>query len=433
MEKRKETRNIFRQAKQANKAMLAAILFLLACGTKTEETTDQGRPPFDPSYAFADGKIPRNVLDSYLSRSILQAEYLNTPGFYNDGDYPYKNDDFRMLREVGAKFIGRALFSWDIPEAFTRPEFLANAKARMEQMHAVDPDVVFQSCMFEIVSTKVGLVPVPARVFEAFGLPVEARNFNYAGMLNESGIFVNHWRAGASVPDITRQETQLFFYFMATAYIDIGIEALNFGQVELMSMKGDGSVEAWDGLLGKIRAYARTHARRGTVLCDGHMGSGGLMRDGRLLFDFVSFPMRVKEIMGDPQKGELKKFYRDAIYGRTKGGTTPSGWSCDHLPYIVELDNFGISGHPGVANLNDDFVWGYDEISWFTLQPESYRNAFLKYADEWIKQADPNGFIQMPGSRVITGATGNRYRANTPSAACPIGMGQEQTIKEIWK
>lgn len=411
---------------------IVAVL-LVACSKSGEGTVSKTRPHFERSYALSEGNIPRNVLDSYLSRSILHAEYLNTEGFYNDGPNPYKEDDFRMLKEVGAKFIGRAIYSWDIPEAFADPAFLANAKERVEQMHAYDPEVIFQACLFEIVSTKVTQVPVPAWVFEAFGLPVEARNFDYTQMLNEEGKFVNHWREGASVPDITRLESQLFFYFMAVEYINIGIEALHFGQVELMAMQDDGSgVDAWNTVLKKVRDYALLHARRGTVLCDSHMPSGGLLRDGQLLFDFVSFPMRVKEIVGDPQKGELKKFHLDAIYGRTKGGITPSGWNCDHAPYIVELDNFGISDHPGTPNLNDHFVWGFDEISWFANQPEAYRNEFLEYADGWIERVDPNGFIQMPGSRVTTGTSGNRYRANTPSDSCPIGMGQEEVIKKIW-
>lgn len=369
------TKNIQRprMAKSMLKWCVIMVVLLSACSKSGEGTTTQMRPHFERNYTFSNGKIPRNVLDSYLSRSILQAEYLNSEGFYNDGPYPYKADDFRMLKELGAKFIGRAIYSWDIPEAFANPAFLGNAKERVEEVHAYDSEVIFQACLFEIVSTKVEQIQIPAWVFEAFDLPAENRNFDYNEMLSKEGKFVNHWRVGASVPDI-----------------------------------------------------------RENVLCDGHMGSGGFVRDGKLLFDFVSFPMRIKEIIGDPQKGELKKFHLDAIYGRTKGGITPSGWTCDRAPYIVELDNFGIGEHPGTPNLNDHFVWGFDEISWFTNQPEAYRNAFLAYADDWIERVDPNGFIQMPGSRVTSGTSGNRYRANAPSDACPIGMGQEQVIKEIW-
>jgi hypothetical protein len=39
--------------------------------------------------------------------------------------------------------------------------------------------------------------------------------------------------SGASVPDISRLETRMFFYFMAKKYMEIGIEAIHFGQAEL--------------------------------------------------------------------------------------------------------------------------------------------------------------------------------------------------------
>ncbi len=413
--------------------ILGLILALPAC---KEDNTEPDKPDqriIDRNYEFSNGVIPRNVLESYLSRSITQAEFLVSEGFYNDGAYPDKEDDTRMLENTGAKFIGRAFYSWDVPEYFNNPEFLGNAKSKIEEMHTFDPDIIFQGAIFEIVSTKVNTIPVPAWVFEAFGQPVETRNFVYENMLNKQGLHVNEWRTGASVPDITQLETRLFFYYMARQYMEIGIEAIHFGQAELMAMSDkDNNYASWSELLGKVREAASTVARRGTVLCDAHLPGGGFVVDGKLLFDYVSFPMRPKEIMGDPQKAELQKFYLDAMYGRTKGGVTPSGWSCDKCPYLVEFDNFGLSSQPGKGDIKDSFVWGYDEISWFSNQPESYRNEFLEYANDWVEKIDPNGFLQMPGSRVTTGADTNRYRANTNSDACPSGKNQEETIKKIW-
>src|SRR5690606_32480975 len=162
----------------------------------------------------------------------------------------------------------------------------------------------------------------------------------------------------------------------AKKYFEIGIEAVHFGQAELMAMADPGFVN-WTDLLTRVRGLAKTATARGTVLCDAHLPSGGIVIEGKLLFDFVSFPLRIKEISGEPQKGELKKFFLDGIYGRTKGGITPSGWACDNSPYIVEFDNFGISANPGSGSISDHYIWGYDEISWFYLQPENYRNEFL--------------------------------------------------------
>lgn len=56
---------------------------------------------------------------------------------------------------------------------------------------------------------------IPDWVFKGYGLPVESRNFSYVDMLNKEGLLVDHWRKGSSVPDISRQETQLWFYYLA--------------------------------------------------------------------------------------------------------------------------------------------------------------------------------------------------------------------------
>src|SRR3546814_11393567 len=100
-------------------------------------------------------------------------------------------------------------------------------------------------------------------------------------MLNESGALVDHWRKGSSVPDITRQETQLFFYYLARRYMEIGIEAIHFGQAQLMAMRGEESLEAWKTLLWHVRKAAKTVARRGTVICDSNLPNGGMGVDGQ--------------------------------------------------------------------------------------------------------------------------------------------------------
>lgn len=411
--------------------VLMVIWALCSCSNDDNQKSP-GRT-IDRNYTFSGGKITQNVLESYLSRAITQSEFLSSDGFYNDGIYSNPEDDERMLLNIGAKFIGRAIYSWGFENHFNQPQWLANAKAKVERMHAEDPDIIFQAGIFEIVTDKVNQVEIPDWVFTAFGKTPETRNFDYNAMKNPEGNGVNQWGNG-SVPDITREETRMFFYYMAVRYMEIGIEAIHFGQVELIAMGDkDNQYAGWNDLLTRVREAAKTKARRGTILCDGHMPGYGILVDGKLLFDFVSFPMRIKEISGDPEKAELKKFYLDAIYGRTQGGITPSGWSCTRCPYLVEFDNFGISSHPGTANMADHFTWGYDEISWFYRQPESYRNEFLVYADSYLEKVDPVGFVQMPGSRVVTLPEGNtRYRVNTAGDACPEGQSQEETIKKLW-
>ena len=56
------------------------------------------------------------------------------------------------------------------------------------------------------------------------------------------------WGPGASVPDITRVETQLWFMFLIGSYVDIGVEAVHLGQVYLIGMN-DRGWQTWDSFL----------------------------------------------------------------------------------------------------------------------------------------------------------------------------------------
>ena len=173
---------------------------------------------------------------------------------------------------------------------------------------------------------------------------------------------------------MSRPETKLWFFFLAASYIDLGVEAIHFGQTELMN-GNDRDLRHYAEVLALIRSYAGGHARRHMLICDSHVPSGGLVRDGKLLMDFHSFPLRIKEVPDKPEEAELKVGHTDAIYGRSKGGVTPSGWACEHLPYL-----------------------------------------------------------QMPGSRTVRSPLDGRrwYFANAPSAAVPTGLGDEDAIQAVW-
>jgi hypothetical protein len=336
-----------------------------------------------------------------------------------------------MLKSIGAKFAGRTIYLWgEESQLLTR---LAAARQNAPKIHAADPQMILQACVFEIVSKDVDKLPIPAWAFEAFGQSPEKRNFRYEAMLYPGGRGHNHWRQGSSIPDISQQETKLWFYFLAASYIDVGCEAIHFGQAEIMD-GNDPEHRHWSELLSKVREYAARHARRHLVLCDAHVPSGGLLFGDRLLLDFHSFPLRIVEVPQRPQEGVLQVGAMDSIYGRSKGGIAPSGWRCEHLPYLVELDNWDVSNRPGQPNVSGCWVWGYDEISWFAHQDEAYRNQWLRYAWNWVREHDRNGFFQMPGSRVLHAPVGNQhwYYANTRSDAMPQGFGQEETIKAIW-
>ncbi|HVC90748.1 MAG TPA: hypothetical protein VND66_09030 [Acidobacteriaceae bacterium] len=375
------------------------------------------------SYKFHN-TISRDVLDNFLSRSICMEGLLNGRGNLDD--------DIRMLTSIGAKYIARSICLWGGEGQLLQN--LARARQQLPKVRAADPDMVLEACIFEIVTPEVEQIPVPDWTLTAFGRPVEKRNFRYDAILYPPGQRTRSWGKHGGVPDVSQSETQLWFYFLAASYIDLGFEGIHWGQVEIMD-RSDRHLDHYAHVFSLVRAYARKHARRGMVLCNAHVPSGGLVRDGQLLLDFHAFPLRIKETPGHPQEAILQVGYRDSIYLHSKGGRTYSGWECEHLPYFVELDNYGVSRHPGEAGQGDDWVWGYDEISWFANQSKRYRSQWLCYAWNWVRKADRNGYLEMPGSRTETSPLNHHfwYYANAPSAAVPDGLNDEATIRAIWK
>jgi hypothetical protein len=336
----------------------------------------------------------------------------------------------RLILDTKTKFVGRALMVWGREKNLSA--FLETAKPYATALHQADPDIILQAAAFEIVTRGVETISIPEQVLREFSQPVTNRTFHYQDMLYPDGRFVGHWGGNGSVPDMSQIETRMWFYFLVTSYIDVGIEAVHFGQVGLMD-KHDPGHAGWLDMLARVRAYARKHARRHFLVCDAHTPTGGYVEDGKLLFDFHSFPLRIVEVANQPYKGVLRVGYSDSIFTKSKGGITPSGWPCEHLPFLVEFDNFGRS-NPGKPS-KSPFIWGWDEITWFALLPEQDRNDWLRYAWKWVKETDPNGHLEMPGSRTMSPGTptGPRwYWANTRSDACPNGSNTEETIKELW-
>ena len=362
-------------------------------------------------YQF-DGIISREVLENYLARSSTFGSLLHLT----------LEDDLRMIKNTGVKFAGRAIWMWGGESKID--ELVRVGEPFAKRIHEIDPDIILQGAIFEVVTKDINNVAIPESVFEEFGVPKEPRNFSYKAMLYPFGHRHNHWSKDSSVPDMSRLETRMWFFYVAKRWIDMGIEAIHFGQVEIMD-DWDRSHRHWRDIMKRIRDYAKKNARRHIVISDAHVPSGGIVHDGNLMFDLHSFPSRPKSVKGKPYKAILEKGFSDSIYGRSKGGVTPSGWKCEALPYIVEIDNFGVSDHPGEFREDDKIhVWGWDEINWFIKQPEDYRNEWLKYAYEWVRKTDKNGYFQLPL---------RRFEHYSASMMTKKGMRQEDTIKGIWE
>ena len=389
---------------------------------------------YEIDYEFQNA-VSEPVLKNYLARSMIHSLFDNVDT---------ADEGLRMIYYTGTKYVGRALAAWGMGsyETALYPRY----QELIAQAHSVDPDIVFEACIFETTFRSIEQIAIPSWVFEAFGQPVVTRNFDYESMLFTDGTFVNHWGSEASVPDMTRLETQMWFYYRACCYIDAGFEGLHMGQVHLMG-RNDTGFACWQSVLNKIRAYASEHAGRKFVFINAHT-HGVKGPDGKLLFDFHSYPMRGRSPSGsvahapsesNPQEIVLQVGYHDSIYQKSLGGITPSGWSTASLPYFVELDNFGQDlsklDQPTTGSAEYQW-WGLDEISWFANQPKWYRTQWLSNAYQWVKSTDSAGFMEMPGTRTAALRSGGSvqqlmYHANS-RLFLKDGFDDELTIRNIW-
>jgi hypothetical protein len=372
-------------------------------------------------YTF-DGKISREVLENYLARN------LNMLGLSAS---PELAEDMRMIRNTGAKFLGRVACDWWGAENKSNIETnYAKARETARLLHEQDPELLLEACVFETVGPGIDAAPIPAWVFEEFGLKPETRNFDHRQMAGSGG----HGH-GTIAPDIGKLEFRMWVYYNARRYIDMGYEVIHIGMIGLMG--NDPGLVNWFDVLGRLRRYAAKNARRHLVLFNSQH-TPGFVANGKLLLDMHQMQLRPVDVVESPQKCVLKMGHLDTIYGRSAGGITPSGWSCDHLPYYIQFDNGYPTGKEGKP-IGGPYAWGYCEIDWFARQSEDYRNEWLRYAWDWLRKNDTNAWLQMPGRVCLglplkdaKGGTSHLYLANTRSAAVPDGFNQEETIKAIW-
>lgn len=385
--------------------------------------------PRSGAWHFDAEGISREATMNYLSRSATMLECMATAD-----SSPEREADLEFIRRTGMKFVGRAICRWGHESQLADTAYLGRARRMAGAVHAIDPEAILQAAVFEAVSRDVERLEVPAWAFEGLGAAPERRRFDYEAMLDPAGKRVDEWGEGISVPDITRFETRLWFLYLIGTYVDLGVEAIHLGQIDLIGMN-DPDYAVWFDFMAAVRRAVHPVSRRGWVLFDAHAPRGGVVAGGVSLVDFNSFPMRIREKPGGkPQEADLAAGYLDAIYGRSMACTSPSGWACEALPSLVELDNYGITDHPGRPLPGDYFVYGYDEITWFGLQPADYRREWLRYAWHWVKRTDPACRMQMPGVRFIQPERGRGLplRACDPSDGIPYGLGLTETIRELW-
>ena len=367
---------------------------------------------------YFDGSMPREVLEYYLSHAV-SAQWITMSDTLDD--------DIRVILKTGVKFLGRAAGIWK-GDGQEEAHF-EKVRAAAEKIHAADPEVIRQACIFEAIYREdVETVPVPAWVFEAFGLPAENRCFDYDACLFPKG--TPTWEC---MPDISQTEAQMWFYYRGRRYIDCGCEAFHMGQIHLYTGR-DRGYEGIGKVLSLLREYGAKHARRHKVIFDAH--SHSLVVNGKSLLDYNAMPLTRFPVLDRP--GEKLVLVRE---GKSGGGISPEGVYETALPFLYEYDNWG--GRDWWAHENQSYEerawnqwWGGDQISWFAYQDEESRNAFLDYTFKWTAVNNPDGFFAFPLMRGIgPGGDGQdrHYKLNDRSEACPAGHSQEDALKKIFE
>lgn len=386
--------------------------------------------------------MPLSTLNNYLSKAITYCVYAEGDAIGGKFDAVTAADAKRAILNTGAKHIARAICTWRPSER--EENGFPQMKAWLNEVHKADPEIIFEACIFETCQIGMNTVAIPDWVFKAFGKNPENRNFDYTLMLHSDGYGKDKWGKDVHIPDITKEETQMWFYYKACTYIDLGIESLHMGQMNLIGnndimLLGErpGSGPSWTKVIGMIREYAKKNARRHYVLINGHYPKQNLISsvDGTMLCDFNSFPIGIK-VAADEKDHAVSEDnpQRCELYERTVlniRGVSPGGWFTAEYPYLLEYDNSsGLSGD----NTKAKNMWGYDQISWITNQPDAYRRQFIKDTYKTVEGYGAASHVALPGRRtayVLKKGKQSYYVMNDASYYAS-GFSDEATIKEIF-
>jgi len=262
---------------------------------------------------------------------------------------------------------------------------------------------IIQAAILEHITSAVNFIPIPSYVISTFSDDDDFNQELYSGDVNFNSVRIAH-PDGIGTPDINKIETRMWFYYLATTYIDFGYKALHMGNISIM-LRNDIGNRKTNSLFEKIRAYAKQN--NSIVIIDAHTSEDiYLDNDGyTLLLDFNSAPIRPIEtysnVIGaacsDDYKTEIIKEQGD-LYNKSTGGLSPQGCQYSETPYFVEFDHHTVHCGPLGENHSGTWcVWGYDEVNYYYQLSDDCKLSFIEYAYPKVREIDDRGFLQMPG------------------------------------
>jgi hypothetical protein len=460
------------------------FILLLALSTPQVACSQTGQE-YEPSH----GVLPETVLKKYLARSMFMTGLVDlTPltSYHcssdpNPGNAPIEQAEYhrwlRFIRDTQPKMILGMSGIWDWNAYFYRPSFCGDdhfprCSTVVAAIHAIDPQIICEAALDEWVNPDLRAasgnysIQIPAYVVEDLGLPAWLKGSYFEAREMRR----TDTDAPANFPDIAKAKMLAWDYWLGTKYIDTGFESIRVGQAGSISVNDTNNAQI-GRLFTALRKYAKIHGRRNFVLI-----SGGTPRPyypstepAHLLFDFQTARINAIHVLGadhgvlaygDGLQTEYRDYAAivnplaihndDGILGNSPGGISPQGWTTDHNPFIVEIDNSASDTSSAPTDRDTQrygFPWAWDESTWFSQQSELYRNHWLHYAWQRVRCIDPNGYLALNGRRPRTPFPGHTKQKTSPpdlsgvyraydtdqlSSLTPRGYNQEATIKAIW-
>ena len=317
-------------------------------------------------------------------------------------------EDISLLVDLNIAYIRRAAHIWTSEHLMVEGgSYYVAAQRTVEDINrAYDCGglrrPIIQAAILENITTDINLVEIPQFVLDAFANDVD---FD-ASLFSGGEIFFNSCNIAKEdcigYPDINKIETRMWYYYLATTYLDFGYKALHLGQINIIREFDEGNVKTYN-LFQKIRNYAKSIGS--FVIIDAHTDKDVyLEQSNTLLLDFNSFPMRPTDthanVLGESCSGDYNIQIKgsEGIYNKSQGGMSPLGCMYEQTPYFVEIDHYEpYPGNIGQLYQEDYIIWGYDEMNYFHNLSAECKPGFVKYMYSRVREIDYNGFFQFMG------------------------------------
>ena len=188
----------------------------------------------------------------------------------------------------------------------------------------------------------------------------------------------------------------------------------------------DRDLAHYSEVLALVRAHASRHARRHMVLCDSHVPSGGLVREGRLLWTSTRSRSGSRR---SPTGRRRPSWSRDSPTASTAGaraGRRPAAGRASTCPTWWRSTTGARAGTRGSPGKEASGSGDTTRSPGSHTRPEEYRDGWLRYAWDWVRKTDPAGHLQMPGSRTLRSPLDGKrwYFANRRSRGGPGRAGR---------